>query len=362
MKNIIAIFSVILSIGQVSALQEAGIEKANTENDKQSQLNALYSKVSEHVKANKAVTQAIVADAKAAYDLAVELKVSNETLSAVGYLYIQTMGREFNQKEKEDVLLRVLEADRGTKYFDKTGLELIKYYVQTDLPFRASGVARELLENRTDKKSKADMMLKIGNEFYFGDLEKSRGYYEDAADIYRELKDPDIAMANFLLGKYYLAKKEYEQAVGLFSTSIEQYTLLPEQQKQSQIAESFLLNAYIKQGNEEQANQLCQKIGRERTWDDGKDIEPLYIVEAKYPRNAAIKGKTAKLRYRFLVDTNGFAKQMELVDYQGSDNYQDSFDKASQEAIEQWRFAPKFEDGKSVESEAYYTLEFKLAK
>ncbi|WMS85914.1 TonB family protein [Pleionea litopenaei] len=362
MKNIIAIFSVILSIGQVTALQEPEVEKAYNESDQQSQLNALYEKVNAHIKSKKRMTQDVVNNAKDAYELALKLNAKKETISAVGFLYIQAMGDNFNQKEKEEVLLRVYELDRGSDYFVDTGVELVRYYVRSKKMNKASGIAQELLNTKEDKSSKADLMLLLGNEFYFGDLDRARKYFVHAAEHYKETNNPKIAMTNFMLGKYYLAKENHETASKLLSESVEQFSLIPEYQKQSQIAESFLLNAYIQQGENELANRLCQKIGREREWDDGKDIEALYIVNPQYPNKAVRNKEKAELRYSFLVDTNGFAKNFKLIEFQGDKEYKSSFDEAAVAAIKNWRFAPKFEDGKSVEAEAYYTIVFKLAE
>ncbi|ALO44280.1 energy transducer TonB [Pseudoalteromonas phenolica] len=122
-------------------------------------------------------------------------------------------------------------------------------------------------------------------------------------------------------------------------------------------AHSKLVNLYEKTRQSDKATKHCLAIAKMVPWKDSQEQEPLYRANPQYPKNMARKMKSGWVQLQFTVSTSGFVKDIEVID-----SSEKGFIKASIEALEQWRYAPKFEDGKPVEAVSTVQLDYIIGR
>jgi len=122
------------------------------------------------------------------------------------------------------------------------------------------------------------------------------------------------------------AEKEYQRLKSKYSTSVLLDTLYPE------LVQVEKSNAF--------------------------EAEPIKISEPRYPRDAAMKGLTGQVKFKFDLDKKGVPRNIQLVQALPDR----TFVKPSVKAIRKWRFKPaQDEQGSPVESfDLRYTMEYKL--
>ncbi|RZQ54513.1 energy transducer TonB [Pseudoalteromonas phenolica] len=122
-------------------------------------------------------------------------------------------------------------------------------------------------------------------------------------------------------------------------------------------AHSKLVNLYEKSGQSDKATKHCLAIAKMVPWKDTQEQEPLYRAHPKYPSNMARRMKSGWVKLQFTISKSGFVKNIEVMD-----SSEKGFEKASVKALEQWRYAPKFEDGKPVEAVSTVQLDYIIPK
>ncbi len=122
-------------------------------------------------------------------------------------------------------------------------------------------------------------------------------------------------------------------------------------------AHSKLVNLYEKTRQSDKATKHCLAIAKMVPWKDSQEQEPLYRANPEYPKNMARKMKSGWVKLQFTISKSGFVKNIEVMD-----SSEKGFEKASVKALEQWRYAPKFEDGKPVEAVSTVQLDYVIAK
>ncbi|MBD3584724.1 energy transducer TonB [Salinimonas sp. HHU 13199] len=125
-------------------------------------------------------------------------------------------------------------------------------------------------------------------------------------------------------------------------------------------AHARLVGLYEQRGESDKATEHCQAIGRMKPWKPDQEPEPLYRVHPKYPPKAARIGREGSVTMSFVVDEEGFVKDIEVKKSSDRDRL---FNEYAVDALSQWRYAPKFEEGKPVKSSPYFVqLDFKLER
>ncbi len=241
------------------------------------------------------------------------------------------------------------------KYLDET-VSASKYYN------RALAIAKN--NSEANSLIYADLSLEIGKSFIHsqGSFRKSKRYLQKAYKLYHEkLKQDDIRVADsaFWLGKYKLMSKRYKQSEKLF---LEVYNEFEKADKMAHpralTTSAFLVEVYEKMGEREEATRFCKVIGEAKPWNNNQKQKPIYLLEPKWPQSALRRGKGGFVRVSFIVDKQGFVKDPEVLDSGGDPKLK----VAALDAIEKWRFAPKFENGQPVDAKTTYNLDFKLKK
>jgi len=118
-------------------------------------------------------------------------------------------------------------------------------------------------------------------------------------------------------------------------------------------AHSKLVNLYEKTRQSDKATKHCLAIAEMVPWKDTQEQEPLYRVHPEYPRNMVQRMKNGWVKLQFTVSKSGFVKDIEVIESSES-----GFERASIKALEQWRYAPKFENGEPVEAVSTVQLDY----
>ena len=113
------------------------------------------------------------------------------------------------------------------------------------------------------------------------------------------------------------------------------------------VTHARLVTLFEKSGDSEAATKHCRAIGEMKPWDPDQKPEPIYRVNPKYPVTAAKRGNEGSAFLSYIVNSQGMVEDLTVDKVDGYPG----FGKKALQAVEQWRYAPKFEDGKPVDSE-----------
>lgn len=118
-----------------------------------------------------------------------------------------------------------------------------------------------------------------------------------------------------------------------------------------------LVSLLESRGESERATKHCIAIGKMSPWDPNQEQEPLYRKNPEYPMSYARRGKEGWVRLSFDISEYGFVENITVLESRGGA----LFANEGLKALEQWRYAPKFENGKPVVAkELVVQLDFEL--
>ena len=155
-----------------------------------------------------------------------------------------------------------------------------------------------------------------------------------------------LAETEFYIGKYHLAAKHYETATESLLNSLDTFEKYAPGGQMSMANHAFLIRAYEEQGKRDLATKHCQAIGAKKPLNDDQDYLPVYLIHPNYPRSAQRTGDEGYVVVELTVDSNGFVKDPKIMENGGVA----AFKKASLEAADKFRYAPRYENGKPVET------------
>lgn len=112
-------------------------------------------------------------------------------------------------------------------------------------------------------------------------------------------------------------------------------------------AHAQLVGLYEAKRDSDSATEHCLAIGRMKPWQDNIEPSPLYRVNPKYPVDYARKEIEGSVVVIFDISPFGFVENAQIVTTEGGEQ----FATEGLRAVNKWRYAPKFEDGKAVVAE-----------
>ena len=169
--------------------------------------------------------------------------------------------------------------------------------------------------------------------------------------------DKRVVNSNFYAGKYYLARKKYNKAIENWQANLPVFESLEGATHHLELnTHAFLINALEKSGKSDEATKHCIAIGSMTPWNDSQKQRPLFRTPPEYPISDARRKKEGWVEIGFTISDFGTVIETKILDSNGGKG----FEKSSLAALEKWRYAPKFEDGKPVESYTTVKLDFKM--
>lgn len=185
------------------------------------------------------------------------------------------------------------------------------------------------------------VLVMTGNPYGSSMLKKARATFEaiDSAEAKKALET-----LLFTEGKYHLAKKRYTTAQKTFEDIVAK--LDAENPKSPTIlnALAFLVVTCEERHKREEATQYALEIGRRSALYNLPYSKPLYSPRGKYPKNYS--RKKGKVTVSFLIDEQGYVIDPVVT----SSDLPKAFEKATIETVKNFRYAPKFQNGKAVKT------------
>ena len=173
---------------------------------------------------------------------------------------------------------------------------------------------------------------------------------EAAATFARLGQTEREAHAVFLIGRIDLGHNNYRNAVEALIQAVD---LLPDDHTTALMARAYLVDAYERLGESERATEHCLVIGQTTPWGGTANYQPLFKRPPTYPRAAQAWGLEGYVLLEFAVDEMGFVRDPSVVEAKvsrGRDGmgveYVGDFEAAAIQAAREFRYAPKFLDGK----------------
>jgi TonB family protein len=308
--------------------------------------------------------------AERAYQLGLQLFGENHKNSAALALnYGDTLEKTGHRKEAVPVLDKAIELyqklygtdsremvdplmGRGNATPTWDSKEQTKYYDRAIDIVRRTGKPDDLLLAHLNLEAGIHL-LRDGN------ADDSKRYLEAGYEQYHKqlaANDSRVVIASFWLGKYWLAV-EKPRAAEPYLTQVITATDAEKAQSNplAQGAHALLVAAYQVLGEPAKATPHCLALGRIEPWDGKTDPTPLYKKTPDYPDQA--KGRDGYALIEFTIDASGSVRDPKLLKTEGSD----SFGEPALGAIAVWRYAPRFVDGKPVDTSGVRAMvEFKL--
>lgn len=212
----------------------------------------------------------------------------------------------------------------------------------------------------------ADMKLEaatiLANKFGYEKYHEAKNYLEEADEYYQaNLHENSVERikADFLMASFAEGRKRYTQAIERLNRVVKVFDENLNYDHTAELtAHSRLIGLYEKQGKSDEATKHCIAIAKMVPWKESQEQTPLYRVEPKYPKNKARFSKDGSVVMEFEVNESGFVKNLQVLSSEGGL----AFEKSAVEALEQWRYAPKFENGKAVAATSKVQLDFKVKR
>lgn len=179
----------------------------------------------------------------------------------------------------------------------------------------------------------------------------AKDYLLDGYEILaRELGETSVraGFAALHLGKFELSDGDDDQAIAWLQKALTSFTD-PDapSNKLELLTHGFMVKAYENQGRRDLATRHCLAIGRMSPALPSQRQEPLVRTVPVYPIDASDRRQEGYVVLEFEVDEEGFVRNPQVVEREGPR----SFVAASLDAIEQFRYAPGFSNGKPVATE-----------
>jgi TonB family protein len=177
-----------------------------------------------------------------------------------------------------------------------------------------------------------------------------KAYLEDAYRIFESahgVNHPSTGLASFFLGKYWLGVGNREKARDYFLQALNTFEDPDVPSSQIEMStHAFLVNVYENMNQSDKATEHCLAIGRMSPVEPDQDYQPLFRVKPEYPMSAQWSGREGHIDLEFTVDENGFVRDPVVRGSGGS-----RFKNVAFEAVDKWRYAPRFVDNKPVATE-----------
>ena len=169
--------------------------------------------------------------------------------------------------------------------------------------------------------------------------------------------DKRVVNANFYAGKYNAARQKYSKAIENWQANLSVFESLEGATHPLELStHAFLIDALEKSGKSDEATKHCIAIGSMTPWNESQEQRPLFRTNPKYPASDARRGKEGWVKVGFTISDFGTVTEAKILDSEGGRG----FEKSSLAVLEEWRYAPKFEDGKPIEAYATVQLDFRM--
>lgn len=186
-----------------------------------------------------------------------------------------------------------------------------------------------------------------------------RNYAIEAFEIYRKelpADSIDRLKASANVASVYFSEKKNDKAIELYEELVKQYSVLTYDHPYKLMAHSRLVELYERESQSEKSTAHCIAIGSMKPWADAQEQQPIYRVNPDYPFSYLKNRKQGWVEVEFTVSESGFVTEPMILNSHGGQQ----FEKTSLAALKDWRYAPKFVDGKAVAAKSSVRLDYSI--
>ncbi len=160
-----------------------------------------------------------------------------------------------------------------------------------------------------------------------------------------DVNDERLIMVKFLQTDFLKIAGDEDEAAEQLEAIVDSFENIGEgNHRLSLLSRGRLVALFEEIGESEKATEHCVAIGKMTPWHDDQNVQPIYRIEADYPYNYQKLQKEGSALISYEIDEKGFVRNAQIKEIQGGS----LFGEAAKKAIEKWRFAPKFVEGKAV--------------
>ena len=188
--------------------------------------------------------------------------------------------------------------------------------------------------------------------------------------------DANVGMADLYLGKISFSSSRHKQAARYLEEALATFVGDSGSMKSLRlITRALLVDAYESRGKTDLATPHCVAIGAESEFSPDQDYTPIFRLAPQYPVELLAQGVEGFVDLEFTVDVNGFVQNPQVLQSKpgtlprrgsirklgrGEDA---SFEAAAMEAVNRFRFAPRFVEGEAVAVDGVKTrISFQLVE
>lgn len=309
--------------------------------------------------------------AKAAYEHGLQLFADDpETLAYLNYNYASNLMLVGQTREAESVFATTV--DRYEQAFGKDAEQLIRVLMDlgkasatrfdSGRSRRAFKRAFKLARTHYGKESidyaeiltEAAVVLmdtsKKAPNVRAVRLISAEAYLGDAYRIVEPVEESNPALfgqITFHVGARALEWDAYEAAIHWLQKSLSTHVDPDRPRNTIETAtHAWLVRAYEELGMSDEATRHCQAVGRMAPARGDQNYQPLFQVDAVKPAGATLFADKGAVIVEFTVDREGIVQEPRVLAELGDPG----FAKAALEAINQFRYAPRFEGGVAVDT------------
>lgn len=290
---------------------------------------------------------------------------TNINCANLGVNYLSHMGNSNKQSQHVgETILPVLEKKYGAKSLDVIEVMILS---ASKYPNKEKKQAIAVIDNALEYLNaieiepylKASVELEAGKAFYKFDPKKAvilKNSYTDLSEILHP-DDGRLLEYRFWAAKYWMTTPKQSLAIDLLEKNVKIYSSIESYTHPYElISRAHLVTLYERKNQSDKATKHCIAIGEISPWDDNQEQIPLFRIAPKYPVSAARSGKEGWTQLSFTIDENGMVREPKILKSSSR-----TFNKTSLNALKQWRYAPKFENGEAVEvSDLTVQLDYKM--
>lgn len=222
----------------------------------------------------------------------------------------------------------------------------------------------DIANQNKDPKLAADMKFAAAQHLasnHSADKYITAKTYLEEADAYYQANLPENAIervkADFLVAAFAEGSKDYDKAISRLNRVVTIFDQALEFDHNTELnAHSKLVALYEKIGESDQATKHCIAIAKMVPWKENQEQTPLYRENPEYPMSKVKQRRNGSVQMEFDVTESGFVKNIKVLKSEGGT----AFEKKAVEAMEKWRYAPKFENGQAVVATSQVQLDFKI--
>ncbi|MEZ9139351.1 MULTISPECIES: TonB family protein [unclassified Shewanella] len=318
---------------------------------------------------NQAVTagdkQQTVLSAQQAFDLGKKL-YGKDSIDTANLSFNLAIALAENKQDSESQPYFDLTLDLYKSHYGDESIEIIDPLLTYADKTKDIKLAKSLLSEARDIAQDSDKPIlyahtlsasftKLINSKY--DKPSVRRYILKAKQIYSENLPNDAAVlvnARYDSAAVYFADKKYDKAEAELLEVINQYERLEYSHPYELASHAKLVSLYSQRDEPEQATEHCIAIGSMKPWSPDQQQTPIYRVNPKFPQSKAKRRTEGMVQLSFTVDEQGFVINPEILKSKGGK----AFETESIKVLKEWRYAPKFVDGKPVKAESTVQLDY----